>query len=852
MQTTSESLEPLFARQKEMEDHALALGGQRFRKKLEEAIAHGSEAQVGAAKKLLTEGLVKVEEALQALLDAPRGRGAQHAAIKWVKLLGADTASYLALKVVLDNIHGRVTVRSAAQQVTELIIDELRFRRFQQKEPQLFHYCMTSFSTSSYAHRARSLDARIHMAQVDISDLQMTQNERFVVGVKLLDIVREVTGLVTVESKSFREGGKNVDLVELVATPETLEWLAARNDALEFLWPVNLPMVMPPLPWAQGRAGGYRFALRGKHPMIRTNNKDHREMVLNAQMPQVYAALNRIQETPWRINTKVLEVIEAVLSRGGDIAGVPPTSDLPLPTKPPDMDREEVSKVWRRAASKVHDKNHEHRIARAELFRLLGIVNKVKDEGAIWFPHNLDFRGRVYPVTNYLHPQGDDICKALLQFAEGKELGREGAVYLALHGAASLGKTHAGAKLSHMTLQERVDYIVSITADILKVAEDPMASLWWADADDRWQFLAFCFDWSGYVAYDQEGRGEHYVSSLPVAMDGTCNGLQHFAALWLDPVGGKAVNVVPSDKPQDIYQAIANAVLDRLQVAPAGDEMAALWLRSGLVDRKLTKRPTMTFGYGSQQFGFAEQLKEYVQGLSDFAGKWKAFFSTEVADEETGELVPRSILHAASTYMAKLIWDSLESVAVSAFAGMAWMRSCAKVIAKDGGKCVHWVVPGTGFPVRQGYVEQNVQRARTILAGTAFRPAVYEATRAPAWKKQTSSVAPNIVHSLDAAALMLTVNQAADNGVQHFAMVHDSYGTLAADAGLLATCTRQAFHGLYTQTDVVTNLWMQFVTQVEGVAVEGEAVQLPVPPEKGANGDVMDISQVLLSDYFFS
>lgn len=37
---------------------------------------------------------------------------------------------------------------------------------------------------------------------------------------------------------------------------------------------------------------------------------------------------------------------------------------------------------------------------------------------------------------------------------------------------------------------------------------------------------------------------------MPVHQDGSCNGLQHYAALGRDMTGGFAVNLCPSDKPQ--------------------------------------------------------------------------------------------------------------------------------------------------------------------------------------------------------------------------------------------------------------------------------------------------------------
>lgn len=52
----------------------------------------------------------------------------------------------------------------------------------------------------------------------------------------------------------------------------------------------------------------------------------------------------------------------------------------------------------------------------------------------------------------------------------------------------------------------------------------------------------------------QSGNPSTYMSHLPVHMDGSCNGLQHYAALGRDEAGGKAVNLLPSDKPQDVYK----------------------------------------------------------------------------------------------------------------------------------------------------------------------------------------------------------------------------------------------------------------------------------------------------------
>jgi DNA-directed RNA polymerase len=62
-----------------------------------------------------------------------------------------------------------------------------------------------------------------------------------------------------------------------------------------------------------------------------------------------------------------------------------------------------------------------------------------------------------------------------------------------------------------------------------------------------------------------------------------------------------------------------------------------------------------------------------------------------------------------------------------------------------------------------------------------------------------SGIAPNFIHSLDASHLRLTINAARSREVESFAMVHDCYGTTAADAPKVATLLRWAFMEMYEQ-----------------------------------------------------
>jgi DNA-directed RNA polymerase, mitochondrial len=76
------------------------------------------------------------------------------------------------------------------------------------------------------------------------------------------------------------------------------------------------------------------------------------------------------------------------------------------------------------------------------------------------------------------------------------------------------------------------------------------------------------------------GDPENFLSGLPIHMDGSCNGLQHYAALGKDEEGGRQVNLIQSPQPQDVYTGVCQRVIKhvadeanrRLPVSTCGDQ----------------------------------------------------------------------------------------------------------------------------------------------------------------------------------------------------------------------------------------------------------------------------------------
>jgi DNA-directed RNA polymerase len=202
-----------------------------------------------------------------------------------------------------------------------------------------------------------------------------------------------------------------------------------------------------------------------------------------------------------------------------------------------------------------------------------------------------------------------------------------------------------------------------------------------------------------------------------------------------DEVGGKAVNLVPGDKPNDVYADVANVVTAKLMQADASD-----WIADRLlcikIDRSITKRPVMVLPYG----GTYKSCHEYT------AAALRERVNTREVFGEDG--------FKAEHALAKLVWESIGEVVVKAREGMSWLQSVARARAKAG-QAVQWTTP-SGFVVMQSYRDLTDARIATRFSGKLVK--FVDDTPGPNLdeNRQALAVAPNFVHSLDASAPMLT------------------------------------------------------------------------------------------------
>lgn len=98
--------------------------------------------------------------------------------------------------------------------------------------------------------------------------------------------------------------------------------------------------------------------------------------------------------------------------------------------------------------------------------------------------------------------------------------------------------------------------------------------------------MATCID---LAAAWRSPNPEQYLSRQPVHQDGTCNGLQHYAAIGGDAQGAEAVNLVAGDEPADVYGKVAKLVSASID-KEAIDGIEEAVLLQGHITRKVVKQ----------------------------------------------------------------------------------------------------------------------------------------------------------------------------------------------------------------------------------------------------------------------
>ncbi len=575
-------------------------------------------------------------------------------------------------------------------------------------------------------------------------------------------------------------------------TPKAWQIIEDGHAYLELMRPMYEPMIVKPLAWTATDRGGYIE--------LATDLVKKSQPQSGMNLTTVREAVNCINATPWRINRRVLEVVDEIYASGGGVAGIPRADDLAVSAIPSDFETNAAARLaWKKQAAKTHRQNVSELAERVVFRYKLDIAQRYVDREAFYFPHQLDFRGRMYPIPLFLHHQGDDLCRGLLEFAEPKAPGDRGEFWLKVHMANCCG-------LDKVAFEQRVGWVDDNRQAIEGWAADPLSNTGWMDADDGdspFQALAAA------MALSDADAAEH----LPIQLDGSNNAFQHYGAMLRCETTGRLTNLIPSDSPQDLYAEVAGKVEAMVaRDAEKGDAVARSL--EGWITRKIVKDTVMTSAYGVTPIGARNQVYEHLKA---------AGFSEER-------------LYHASRYLSRKSLEGVRRVCVAAHKAMTWLAKCGRLIA-DADQPIRWTTP-LSLQVEQPYRRTAEHKILTILQKITIRS--HDDEDSPvSLKRQVNGFAPNFIHSLDASHLMCVALACHDESIR-FAGVHDSFWTHAADSDRLRDILREQF--------ILLHETPAHLTLYDELRTKHPEIKFPTPPKCGN----LDLSEILHSRYFFS
>lgn len=616
--------------------------------------------------------------------------------------------------------------------------------------------------------------------------------------------------------------------------------------------PQYYPMLVPPRNWETVTGGCYLTKAVSKNVNLVTKETQGQRRLLknnlvSGKMKPYLTGVDILGKTPLAINSRMIEVIQFAYENNHSlkIKKFIVDEEVEIPEKIKN-DRENFFNRL-----KALDLKHSIESQRSQFHQDIHTA-KTYSGKTFYLPHRADFRGRVYPISPFSHHRGDHI-RSLIWSAVGKPLGDQGLYWLKYAIATAGDFDNCTKKLP----DDRVKWTMDNLEFIFDCAEFWKTKLDWAKADKPFTFLNYCMELTLALMSDNPVK---FNSKVFMNFDGSCSGQQHFSAS-LRSEEGLLVNLGPANKVGDLYSAVvdqSNEYLDRAWSQKA--QFYQQWkkpilklIEAGSLTRSIVKRNTMTFGYSSKKFGFKEQILEDLMRPIETQVRMGLIEENPYAIDNDGGF-------AVAGLIAELNWKSVNKVVKDTSGAMQWLTQVAGALAHEG-KPLIFDTP-LGFPVVHAYYQWQTHRVRGIFGGAEVPVmnlttgtysnitqlsmlAKLRPTEIILKDKAKSSVAPNVIHSMDATHLIMVTRKGAKAGIRDQLHIHDSFGCLMADATKFQDIIRCSFVELYEKYDIYDALLGIAQNQISS----RNRHRLPTDiPAKGS----LDLRGVLKSKFAFS
>ena len=627
------------------------------------------------------------------------------------------------------------------------------------------------------------------------------------------------------------QGGRHAGLMLTYKTTISRDILeeVARKSVRAFY---PMPTLQAPIDWSVNEEGkavggyeGYQFKL------VRANSN----LVDYSKFSQeIFDSINYIQSTPWKVNIPLLEAVRSDLKAPRkedfiktdfpDAEGCNWEIDIKDPTCSVEGEDLRIMINYREAYKeraslyRAEAGDYETALGKYRALKLaISVADQYKDEEAIYFPHSYDFRGRVYPLSIGLNPQGSDAVKALLLYKEVQETTEKGMMW-------------NWAYLASLYGEDKLDFTDRVEKGKELIEAD------YKDADEPYQFLSHQLEMQKYSIEPS------YIPNTRIHLDACNSGSQFTSAITGDLAGCLATNVIPTIEDgktirKDAYLLVAEKALeltDKL-ISKEGDHKTKETLKflRGLLEtngRKICKVPVMVSNYGGTTGGRTDILWDMFREL-DVERKW--------------------ITRGTAALFSKIIGKSIVGVLNGGKAFEVYVHKMNNIIAKSN-KQIEWTTSDGFNVVHVKYKELKPKKIQVTLPNSRKESTINKRlfsdnVSAP---KMKSAISPNYIHSLDAELLRRVAMRMQKEGIEYSDWIHDSFGCHPNDVDFMLDVTKQEFREL-VERDPLGVLDLQLNSQIESSKGSTKAL-LDVSTPRIGGFEISDLKQVEQSDWFFS
>ena len=325
---------PLYFEELELEARYKTFGEQKLRQAYDKAKAEGQVGTTTLGQKFIAHQYSNVFEAVKLFVEnalAPK-RGVKPAYVsilfEMVELYKEEKdqmyslLAFSALSTLMDNMMRRkeLFMSNVSQWIGKEIQDEYNLTRYLSQKPS-----REPIVTKGIDQRVQSFYRRAYaiawMKRDGYQAPKWDKQDLMQLAASLINIIITTT--------NYFEYNQQGTALHIQPTQSLLDAWSTNEDNVVANSYRLCPTIIPPKPWTTYDDGGYYGELQSISTLLRFHDqrtvfgKKYLKKLGQMELTGVRKAINSIQATPWKINKKVLAVMQDVMELGGGRAGIP-------------------------------------------------------------------------------------------------------------------------------------------------------------------------------------------------------------------------------------------------------------------------------------------------------------------------------------------------------------------------------------------------------------------------------------------------------------------------------------------------------------------------------------------------